>query len=147
MLSRFGQNVAMRLEDAYRALDLSPSASEEEVKAAHRDLSKVWHPDRFAHDSAMQRKAEEKLKVINEAFDTIRSGGGRWHAPRSPEPPPQRSPKEVFRRLLIWMFLCVFLALFILARRPTPGGVLISGALFVVAFVLIRRMSRMEKGS
>ncbi|HEU4522236.1 MAG TPA: J domain-containing protein [Thermoanaerobaculia bacterium] len=146
MLSRFGQNVAMRLDEAYRALDLSPAASEEEVKAAHRDLTKVWHPDRFANDAAMRQKAEEKLKLINEAFETIRSGGSartRW----SPGPAPQPTTKDKLRSLLIWMFACVFLALFILVRRPTFGGVLIAVVLFAVAAVLIRRMNRLEKGS
>lgn len=139
MLSRFGQNVAMRLEDAYRVLDLPLSASEEQVKAAHRDLTKVWHPDRFAHDSDMQRKAEERLKLINEALETIRAGGGRERAPRS--------QKEAVPRLLIWIFFFVFLALFVLARRPTPGGVIIAAALFIAAFFLIRRMSRTGQGS
>lgn len=62
----------MRLEDAYRLLDLDPGASEEEVKRAHRDLTKVWHPDRFGHDLPLRQKAEEKLKSINDAYETIR---------------------------------------------------------------------------
>ncbi|HYO75877.1 MAG TPA: J domain-containing protein, partial [Thermoanaerobaculia bacterium] len=36
----------MRLDDCYALLDLRPGASEEELKRAHRDLAKVWHPDR-----------------------------------------------------------------------------------------------------
>lgn len=79
----------MRLEDAYRLLDIDPRASEEEIRRAYRDLTKVWHPDRFGHDEALRRKAEEKLKRINEAWETIRAsrgGGGRGSRSRA-EPP------------------------------------------------------------
>ncbi len=61
----------MRLDDCYRLLDLDRRASAEEIKRAHRDLTKVWHPDRFGHDAALRRKAEEKLKAINEAYEMI----------------------------------------------------------------------------
>lgn len=69
----------MRLDDCYRLLDLNPGASPDEVKRAHRDLTKVWHPDRFGHDTALRTKAEEKLKAINAAYATIReSSEGAW---------------------------------------------------------------------
>ncbi len=61
----------MRLDDAYRLLDTTAAASDEEVKRAYRDLLKVWHPDRFGNDETLRRKAEEKLKMINAAFETI----------------------------------------------------------------------------
>ena len=52
----------------YAMLDLDPSASPAEVKQAYRDLVQVWHPDRFAHDSRLQRRAHVKLQAINEAY-------------------------------------------------------------------------------
>ena len=55
----------MRLDDAYRLLDLDPGVSDEEVKMACRDLTKVWHPDRFGHDPRLRERAEEKLKAIH----------------------------------------------------------------------------------
>ncbi|HUP65401.1 MAG TPA: J domain-containing protein [Thermoanaerobaculia bacterium] len=70
----------MILAEAYRLLELDRAASDDAVHAAWRDLTKVWHPDRFAHDAELQRKAQEKLKAINQAFETIRdsrSGTGR----------------------------------------------------------------------
>ncbi len=81
------------LHDYFNLLGLSPGASSEELKTAHRDLAKVWHPDRFLHDPRLQEKAQEKLKEINEAYDRLRSGKARRqtqpstrerHAPSTP---------------------------------------------------------------
>jgi hypothetical protein len=54
-------------------LGVKPGVSVRELKAAHRDLAKVWHPDRFQHDPDLQEKAQEKLKEINEAYDWLSS--------------------------------------------------------------------------
>ena len=76
------------LEESYRLLDLKPGASDEEVRRAHHDLSRVWHPDRFGHDAELRHKAEEKLKTINQAFETIRaSREGGYRQPRAAEEP------------------------------------------------------------
>ena len=71
------------LSKAYELLGVKPGASKGELKAAHRDLAKVWHPDRFLHDPRLQDKAQEKLKEINEAYELLISG----RTPR-PVPPP-----------------------------------------------------------
>jgi curved DNA-binding protein CbpA len=62
----------MNISHYYELLGLKPDASEEEIKQAYRDLSKVWHPDRFVRDPRLQNKAEEKMKEINEAYQKIR---------------------------------------------------------------------------
>lgn len=62
------------LDKAYELLGVKPGVSSRELKAAHRDLAKVWHPDRFQHDPRLQEKAQEKLKEINEAYDLLSSG-------------------------------------------------------------------------
>ena len=54
-------------------LGLKSGASQEEVNQAYRDLANVWHPDRFANNLRLQKKAEEKLKEINAAYEYIRS--------------------------------------------------------------------------
>jgi DnaJ-like protein len=59
------------LAEHYRILDLSLGAPKDAVKGAYRELVKVWHPDRFAHDSALQARANEKLRLLNEAFSVI----------------------------------------------------------------------------
>jgi DnaJ domain len=122
----------MRLEDCYRLLDLDSGATDEEVKTAWRDLTKVWHPDRFAHDRPVQRKAEEKLKAINEAYERIlehRGGGGGGGG-----------TVERRRPYLAVAIALAFAALFVLLRRPTTVGLVIAGVLFCISFVLFMQM-------
>ena len=54
-------------------LGVKPGVSDRELKAAQRDLAKVWHPDRFLNDPRLQAKAQEKLKEINEAYEQLSS--------------------------------------------------------------------------
>ena len=58
------------MTDPYKTLGLSPSATDEEVKEAYRSLAKKYHPDQYA-DSPLKELADEKMKEINEAYDTI----------------------------------------------------------------------------
>jgi curved DNA-binding protein CbpA len=61
------------IEQALETLDLDPGATPIEIKQAYRDLAKVWHPDRFPEDdSRLRKKAEEKLKEINEAYEILK---------------------------------------------------------------------------
>lgn len=55
------------MQDPYRVLGISPSASEEEIKKAYRTLAKKYHPD-VNHGSA---EAEAKMKEVNEAYSTV----------------------------------------------------------------------------
>ncbi|HWS89894.1 MAG TPA: J domain-containing protein [Pyrinomonadaceae bacterium] len=71
-------------ERYYELLGVRPGASAQELKEAYRDLAKVWHPDRFAHDPRLQQKAQEKLKEVNEAYERLTSGRGA----RRPRPAP-----------------------------------------------------------
>jgi hypothetical protein len=60
------------IERALEILGLGPDAKPEDIKQAVRDLAKVWHPDRFPNNSRVQRKAEEKLKEINQAYEILK---------------------------------------------------------------------------
>lgn len=122
----------MRLEESYRVLDLDAGATDEEVKNAWRDLTKVWHPDRFGHDPQMQGKAEEKLKAINAAYESIRA-----YRDGTPHETVARSGKTRRSGMVIAL---AFAAFYILLRRPTPGGLVLAGILFLIAMLLIRRM-------
>lgn len=59
------------MEKYYKILEIHTNASEQDIKQAYRELVKVWHPDRFAHDSKLQKRADEKLKEINDAYQKI----------------------------------------------------------------------------
>jgi DnaJ domain len=55
----------------YQLLDVKFGASELEIKRAYRDMAMVWHPDRFT-DPRLQKKAEERLKEINAAYEFLK---------------------------------------------------------------------------
>ena len=58
------------MTDPYKVLGISPEATDEQVKAAYRELAKKYHPDNYA-DNPLSDLAQEKMKAINEAYDTI----------------------------------------------------------------------------
>lgn len=58
------------MTDPYKVLDIPASATDEEVKAAYRKLAGKYHPDQY-NDSPLRDLANEKMKEINEAYDTI----------------------------------------------------------------------------
>ncbi len=67
------------MTDPYKVLGVSPSATDDEVKKAYRELAKKYHPDNYV-DNPLADLAQEKMKEINEAYDLItkqRKGGGR----------------------------------------------------------------------
>ena len=102
------------LSKAYELLGVKPGVSSRELKAAHRDLAKVWHPDRFLHDPRLQEKAQEKLKEINEAYDLLSSGKTPRFTP--PSPPPrtytETSSPVLRRRGFNWQLAAVALLVF-----------------------------------
>lgn len=77
--------MSAELGSPYELLGVKPGVSSAEIKAAYRDLAKVWHPDRFAHDERLQKKAQEKLKEINEAYEQLISGKTPRPQPISPD--------------------------------------------------------------
>jgi hypothetical protein len=123
----------MQLAEAYRILELSPGATEEEVRRAWLDLTKVWHPDRFGNDADLRRKAEQKLKEINEAYETIlggpRLGGGK-------------ARKAAISADLIFGVIWFVLAVFVLLRRPNPSGIGVAAILFFAAAYYLLRFRR-----
>jgi curved DNA-binding protein CbpA len=61
----------MNLPECFKLLELPENTSLANVRAAYLELVKVWHPDRFPGDIALQTRAQEKLKQINIAYETI----------------------------------------------------------------------------
>lgn len=64
------------IDACYRLLDLTPGAPADDVKSAWRDLVKIWHPDRFAGDPRLQQRCQEKIKQINQAYETLKMYAG-----------------------------------------------------------------------
>ena len=58
------------MNDPYEVLGASPSDSDEEIKRKYRELVKKYHPDNY-HNNPLADLAQEKMKAINEAYDTI----------------------------------------------------------------------------
>jgi cytoskeletal protein RodZ len=107
--------------------------SVQELKSAYRDLAKVWHPDRFAHDPRLQQKAQEKLKEINDAYEQLISEKtpGRRVTPTSRKQTRAAAQKfhspavKVKSKLLIWFVV--------------PAVIFSSVFLFTIRFVQIQR--------
>lgn len=68
------------MADPYKVLGISPDATDEQVKAAYRELARKYHPDQY-DGNPLSDLAQEKMQEINEAYDEIvrsrKSGGGR----------------------------------------------------------------------
>lgn len=68
------------MKNPYEILGVSPSATDEEIKAAYRTLAKKYHPDNYA-DSPLADVASEKMSEINSAFDQIMDERPRQRTP------------------------------------------------------------------
>lgn len=65
-----------RLDDAYKALGVSPDAAPAEIKRAYRKLMSENHPDKLASrglPESMRPVAEERSREINSAYDLIKA--------------------------------------------------------------------------
>lgn len=62
---------------AYKILEIEPSATDEEVKKAYRQLALKNHPDKVAYlGEEIRLKAQEKFQKISEAFETVKKERG-----------------------------------------------------------------------
>ena len=66
---------AQQVDDAYKALGVSPSASDAEIKKVYRKLMSENHPDKLAGrglPESMREMAEERTREISHAYDVIK---------------------------------------------------------------------------
>ncbi|MCX7861542.1 MAG: DnaJ domain-containing protein [Bacteroidales bacterium] len=69
--------VSNTIVDAYKILEISPDATNEEIKKAYRRLAMEHHPDKVSYlGEEIQRKAQEKFKKIQEAYEIIKKERG-----------------------------------------------------------------------
>ena len=85
--------MAVQYKDYYQSLGVPRTASDTEIKKAFRKLAREFHPD-VAKD---KKKAEEKFKEINEAYEVLSDAGKRkkydelganWKSGAEFRPPP-----------------------------------------------------------
>ncbi|MEA1873179.1 MAG: TerB family tellurite resistance protein [Bacteroidota bacterium] len=58
---------------AYKILEISPDASEQEIKKAYRKMAVKYHPDKVAHlGEDFQKSAKDKFQKVSEAYETIK---------------------------------------------------------------------------
>src|SRR5450432_2856146 len=83
----------VQYKDYYESLGVPRTASADEIKKSFRKLARLYHPD-VAKD---KKKAEEKFKEINEAYEVLSDPekrkkydelGANWKSGAEFRPPP-----------------------------------------------------------
>lgn len=79
----------MTRDEALQVLGLKQGASPDEVRLAYRELAQMLHPDKFGDNKKLRARAEQQMRIMNEARDVLlkgvsassrRSGGARTAA-------------------------------------------------------------------
>ena len=68
------------MKDPYTVLGVSVNASDDDIKKAYRALAKKYHSDNYDDNNPLKDLAAEKMREINNAYDTIqkqRASGNR----------------------------------------------------------------------
>lgn len=60
------------MKNPYEVLGIKEGASKEEIQRAYKELVKQYHPDQYG-DNPLRKLAEDKLRDINEAYETLKS--------------------------------------------------------------------------
>ena len=132
----------------YEILELDVSASIEEVEQAYTELAEAWRPENYQNLPRFKRKAEIKLKEVNDAYERVRSylrvkqsGEDQmvFDLPEDPSPesepetlpaeetqPPQITPPYQRKTLLLGLLAVAAvlgaLVLYLISDRQKPQG-------------------------
>jgi len=61
----------------YKILEITPDASEDEIKKAYRKMAKKFHPDLVNNlGEDVRKQAEEKFRMVQEAYENIKKERG-----------------------------------------------------------------------
>jgi len=82
--------MAHDLAYAYDLLQVTPNASEKEMRAAWRRLARRYHPDLAKTNP---EEAARRMSEINAAYDTVAHHIARQNAGAAPKPSLHRSPR------------------------------------------------------
>lgn len=62
---------------AYKALEIEPSASVDDIKKAYRRMAMKYHPDKVANlGDDIKKSATEKFRSVNEAYEQLKKQRG-----------------------------------------------------------------------
>lgn len=65
------------IDSAYKVLEITPDATDEEVKTAYRKMAVKYHPDKVEHlGSEIRKSAEEKFQQLQAAYEEIKKRRG-----------------------------------------------------------------------
>ncbi len=65
------------IESAYKILEISPTATDEEIKKAYRKMALKYHPDKVHQlGDDIQNAAKEKFQKLNAAYEQIKKERG-----------------------------------------------------------------------
>ena len=75
--SSYSPHSGPSLDDCYKILEVSPDATDEEVKKAYRVAAMKHHPDKVSHlGEDVRKKVEETFAKVNQAYDKIKAARG-----------------------------------------------------------------------
>ncbi|MDJ0735581.1 MAG: dynamin family protein [Nostocaceae cyanobacterium] len=60
-----------QISRAYNILGLQVGASVADVKKAYKTLVKKWHPDLYVDKPQLQKQAQDKMRLVNEAYTIL----------------------------------------------------------------------------
>ena len=70
----------MKLVDrdwAYKSLEIEPTATNDEIKKAYRNMAKKYHPDKVNDlGEEVKKSATEKFRSVNEAYENLKTQRG-----------------------------------------------------------------------
>ena len=84
------------MDKSLELFGLRKDFSEDQLKQAYKDLVQVWHPDKYFLNPQLKEKAEEKLKEINNAYESLQ----KYLSQRIPDPY-QRKEKETHQGSMV----------------------------------------------
>ncbi len=62
---------------AYKALEIEPGVTDDEIKKAYRRMAMKYHPDKVANlGEDVKKSATEKFRAVNEAYESLKKQRG-----------------------------------------------------------------------
>jgi len=87
-------NKSYNYTDCYRILSLAPDCSRDDLRKSYKRLIQKWHPDRFTDGSKEKSAADDKIKIINIAYNQLQSYYRKTGELPKPESQKQQTKKK-----------------------------------------------------